>query len=166
MPSSTIKLQPVVLGGLLIGVLSALPIVKACCCLWMICGGILTAYLMQNASVVAITVGDGALGGLMAGALGACISLVLSIPMRLMTAAPFQNEALRRFAENPDMPAWVRGMLDSSASPAAIAVRIVTGFFLMLVLGAVFSTVGGMVGAAIFAKKAPVVPPPIPPEQS
>ena len=130
----------------------------------MICGGILTAYLMQNASLVAITVGDGALGGLLAGAIGALVDMVLSIPVRLLTT-PLQNEALRRLAETPDMPEWLRGMMDNSAGAGVVAFQIVTGFFLMLVLGAIFATIGGMVGAAIFARKAPVVPP-IPPEQS
>ena len=43
MPS---KLQPALLGGLLIGVLSALPFVSVlngCCCLWVILGGVLTS---------------------------------------------------------------------------------------------------------------------------
>ena len=42
------KLQPAVLGGLLIGVLSALPFVSMCCCLWVIAGGVLTTYLLQE----------------------------------------------------------------------------------------------------------------------
>ncbi len=39
---------PALLGGLFIGMLSALPIVSVgncCCCLWMIGGGVLAAYL-------------------------------------------------------------------------------------------------------------------------
>jgi hypothetical protein len=40
------KLQPAVLGGLLIGVRSALPFVSMCCCLWVIAGDVLTTCLL------------------------------------------------------------------------------------------------------------------------
>jgi hypothetical protein len=44
------------------------------------------------------------------------------------------------------------------------ALRIVFGFLFMLVLGAIFSTLGGLLGAVIFGKKTPPttidVPPP------
>ncbi len=45
------KFQPALLGGLVLGVLSALPIVSignVCCCLWVISGGVLAAYLLQR----------------------------------------------------------------------------------------------------------------------
>ena len=44
------KLQPALFGGLFIGVLSALPIINIgnCCCLWVIGGGVLATYLMQQ----------------------------------------------------------------------------------------------------------------------
>ena len=44
-------LMPAVWGGFFIGVLSALPIVGAanlCCCLWVICGGMVAAYLLSR----------------------------------------------------------------------------------------------------------------------
>ena len=47
------RLQPAFYGGLLIGVLSALPIVSAgncCCCLWVVAGGMLAVYLRQRGS--------------------------------------------------------------------------------------------------------------------
>ena len=45
------RLQPALLGGAFIGVLSALPIVSVgnvCCCLWMVTGGALTAWVLQQ----------------------------------------------------------------------------------------------------------------------
>jgi len=43
-------LQAPLLGGLFIGILSALPVVSwgNCCCLWIIGGGVLAAYLDQQ----------------------------------------------------------------------------------------------------------------------
>ena len=56
------KLQPAILGGVLIGVLSALPIVSAgnlCCCLWVVLGGVVAAYLLQQNQSTPLNVGDG-----------------------------------------------------------------------------------------------------------
>jgi len=56
------RLQPALYGGLLIGVLSALPFVSAgncCCCLWVVAGGMLAVYLRQQNSPFAITSAEG-----------------------------------------------------------------------------------------------------------
>jgi hypothetical protein len=48
------------------------------------------------------------------------------------------------------MPPDVRGYM---AGSLGTAVRLVIGFMLMLFLGSIFSTLGGLLGAAIFRKK-------------
>ena len=73
------KFQPALLGGLVLGVLSALPIINlgnTCCCLWVIAGGMTAAYLLQNAQVAPITSGDGAAVGFLAGVAGAIVWLL------------------------------------------------------------------------------------------
>jgi len=57
------KFQPALFGGLFIGVLSALPIINIgnCCCLWVIGGGVLATYLMQQNHPYPIAAADGAL---------------------------------------------------------------------------------------------------------
>ena len=80
------RLQPAFCGGLFIGVLSALPLVNVgncCCCLWVICGGALAAYLRQQSSPAQIDAAEGALVGLLAGVIGGVIATVLSIPFQL-----------------------------------------------------------------------------------
>ena len=64
------KMMPALLGGLFIGVLSSLPYIKGgnvCCCLWVISGGVLAAWLMQQNTPRPVTVGEGALVGLLLG---------------------------------------------------------------------------------------------------
>ncbi len=168
MPSK--NLRPALVGGLFIGVLSALPFISAlnvCCCAWVIAGGIVTAYLMQDASATAITTGDGALGGLVAGIIGAVVATILSIPINLI-AGPITQRALQRWLE---MSPEIRDAMPSFFAPGMGAgvgflVAIVFGFFVMLVFGAIFGTVGGMIGAAIFSRGKPTVvsgPPAAPP---
>jgi hypothetical protein len=74
------KLQPAVLGGLLIGVLSALPFVvrsTRAAALWVLAGGLLTAYPAAGASTMPMTAGDAAMAGLLAGVIGAIVAGVL-----------------------------------------------------------------------------------------
>jgi len=42
------KLKPAVLGGLVVGILSAIPFVNYCCCLWAIGGGLLAGMLYKG----------------------------------------------------------------------------------------------------------------------
>ena len=74
MNPAPLKLQPALFGGLFIGVLSALPIINIgnCCCLWVIGGGVLATYLMQQNHPYPISAADGALVGLLAGLIGGC----------------------------------------------------------------------------------------------
>src|SRR6476469_10315672 len=100
------KLQPALFGGLFIGVLSALPIINSgnCCCLWVIGGGVLATYLMQQNHPYPIAAADGALVGLLAGLMGGIIGVLLSIPLE-MVMGPVQQRMLQRLVlSNPDIP--------------------------------------------------------------
>ena len=61
------KTQPALLGGLFIGVLSALPVVNlgnCCCCLWVVAGGALAVYLLQQNDPAPVSTADAATVGL------------------------------------------------------------------------------------------------------
>jgi hypothetical protein len=153
------RLQPALYGGLLIGVLSALPVVSAgncCCCLWVIAGGMLAAYFRQQNSTVAVTSAEGALVGLMAGLIGGLIGVILSIPMDAMMG-PFQRQLMERvLSSQPDLPPETREMLErASSGPAVLAMKFVWS----IVTGAVFGMLGGLLGVAVFKKSAPPPPP-------
>jgi len=159
-------LRPAVWGALVIGVLSGLPLVSAgncCCCAWIVSGGMLAAYLLQNGSPAPITMGDGALVGLLAGLMGAVVNTLVSVPMSLVMG-PVQQRVFQRLLESqPDMPDNVRQAFDSFGGGALSAIGVAAGFVMMLVLGAVFASLGGLLGAFFFKKKGvPVQPPPVP----
>ena len=167
MPSK--NLQPALIGGLFIGILSALPIVGAfnvCCCLWVVGGGAIAAYLLQSGSATAISVGDGALVGLIAGLIGAIVDTILTIPIRLLTG-PMQARFFQRWMENAprDVPDSLRAFMEPGGmGGGGIVLATIANFMLMLVLGAIFATIGGMIGAAIFKRATPVSAPPEPPQ--
>jgi hypothetical protein len=152
-----LKLQPALFGGLFIGVLSALPIINFanCCCLWVIGGGVLATYLMQQNHPYPIAAADGALVGLLAGLVGGLLGTLLSIPIEMMMG-PFQRQFLERIlSSNPDIPEETRRMLENmNVGAVAIAFKLVLSVF----IGALFGMLGGLLGVALFKKKD--LPPP------
>ena len=150
--------QPALIGGAVVGVLSALPLISAgnlCCCLWVISGGVVAAYVLQLNQTTPITPGDGALAGLFAGLVGAAIYLVLSIPISMLMA-PMERVIMDRVIESGDVPPGFREFLTGYRGGAF---RLITGFVSMLVAGAIFSTLGGLLGTAIFKKSSPPATP-------
>ena len=159
------KLQPAFVGGVAIGVLSALPIIQLanCCCGWILFGGALAAYLTQQNHPEPMQIGDGAIAGLLAGIFGAVIWLFVSIPIDLMMA-PLQSEMSQRMLENmKDLTPELRSVFEQMRSGPVIGFGKVLWFFAMLVLGSVFGMFGGLFGALLFRKSSPVIPP-IPPQ--
>lgn len=158
-------LRPALLGGLVMGVLGALPGVSlgnCCCCAWLVTGGFVAAYLLQSNTPQPITMGDGALVGLLAGLFGAAVNVIVAVPMNLITG-PFQQRLVKRLAESqPDLPENARQIIDNIGAGGLSVVGTVMMFFVMLILGAVFSSLGGLLGAFFLKKKAAPEPPPPP----
>ena len=150
------RLQPAFFGGLFIGVLSALPFINVgncCCCLWVLCGGALTTYLMQQNHPYPLKVEDGLLGGLIAGVIGGAIAAFLSIPLQ-MAMGDFQARLLERIASNPDVPEETRRMLENIAfRSGAVGVMRVVSALIGICVDAVFGMLGGLIGIALFKKK-------------
>ncbi len=163
-------LQPALLGGLFIGVLSALPVVSLCncCCLWIVGGGTLAAYFQQQGDVAPITVARGARAGMLAGIVGAFVWLLASQALDVVIE-PLQtwmmDEVLRSAR---DMPPDARAWLESLAGSRSSTGRYAMGFAVMLVAGSLFAAAGGVVGAVYFrndvppALGGPIAPPPLP----
>ena len=145
-------LQPALIGGAVMGTLSALPLISAgnCCCLWLVSGGAVAAYVLQQNQQTSITPGDGALAGLLAGIVGAFIYLVLSIPITIVMA-PMERVMMERIIRNAgSMPPEFRNYVGTNIGTA---LRVAFGFFFILVFGCIFSTLGGLLGAVIFKKQ-------------
>jgi hypothetical protein len=159
-------LVPALLGGLFVGVLSALPFVSVanCCCIWIFTGGLLSAWLLQQNEQQPIGAGRGAFVGFSAGAIGAVVWLIVTVVLDPLIA-PFQQQMLATLAPNAsDLPPEVQSAFESLSQPGSAAVRFAVGFVAQGFTGAIFSTLGGLVGSSIFRPAhAPVVPPPLPP---
>jgi hypothetical protein len=162
-------MQPALLGGVFIGILSALPIVQwcNCCCLWIIGGGALAAYLQQQNQGTALTVGGGAQTGLFAGVIGAFVWLIVTRALDVVLR-PLQQQLVGEILRNAsDMPPEVRAMFESIGAQDG-GMQYTLSFLLMLVIGSAAAALGGAVAASYFRKDVPpalggpIPPPPLP----
>ncbi len=127
-------------GGLFIGILSALPIINVanCCCLWIVGGGVIASYVLQD-DRQPMTVGRGARAGLLAGIFGAFVWLFASMALDVVVA-PLQERMVDSMIRNAqDMP------------PASSPLRYVLGFLFHFFGGVIFATLGGVLGAIFFS---------------
>ena len=140
------KLKPALLGGLIVGVLSAIPFINYCCCIWSIGGGALAAFLYIKSSSVPVKTGDGAVVGGLAGVIGGIIYLVIGLPIAIF----FGMAAMEEQLSNSGVHLPFSGMI------LMIVASIAGAIFLALL-----ATLGGVIGVAIFEKrKDGGVPPP------
>ncbi len=160
------KLQPALLGGLVIGTLSALPVVSmgnCVCCLWVILGGMLATYLLQQTQPTPVDGVDGAITGLLAGLVGAVVGSLLAIPIQMLMGS-MQGDMLRRILEQggSDMPGEMRATLESLARGGVGGALMLLGLLMSLLVNAIFGALGGLLGTIMFKATMPPPPPPVP----
>jgi hypothetical protein len=156
-------MMPALLGGLFIGVLSSLPYIKGgnvCCCLWVISGGALAAWLMQQNTPRPVTAGEGAVVGLLSGLVGTVVWIAWGvIGLAVFSSSPFDMADFQRaMGEAEGMTPEAREALES-LSPA---VMLVVGGVIWAVVSMAFATLGGLLGAMLFKRKGgPGLPTPL-----
>ncbi|PYR33429.1 MAG: hypothetical protein DMF90_20860 [Acidobacteria bacterium] len=138
------------------GVLSALPLVNLgnlCCCFWVVSGGLVAAYLLQQGRPDAITPSEGAIVGLLAGIVGAFVQFLVSIPIGLIVA-PLERGLMQRAADMAgNMPPALREAFGSYSGQRAGLGFVALLCVRIMGLGVVFSTFGGLVGAVLFQRR-------------
>ena len=166
-------LKPALIGGVVLGILSALPIISAVnclCCAWVIAGSMLAANLYVKSSSTAVTLGRGVGLGFLTGAIGAVVDVLFAIPMHLMMRGMGVNfmEPLREALEQiPNIPPETKEALSSifaEDSGPGIFLIIAGGFFTLFSYSIV-GMLGGALGVAVFEQRKPGTmtgPPPIP----
>jgi hypothetical protein len=166
-------LKPALIGGVILGILSALPIVhllNCFCCAWVIGGSLLAANLYVKSSPVAVTLGRGVGLGMLTGAIGAIVHVLFAIPLHLMMRGMGVNfmEPLREWLEqipnmSPEMKDALGSTLAEGSGPGIFFVIFVG--FLTLIVYSIVGMLGGALGVALFEKRKPGTiggPPPIP----
>ena len=87
----------------------------------------------------------------------------LSVPIQLLMM-PLQRDAVEGLlASAADVPPEVRELLETLGSSGSF-VTVFIGFVVMLLVGMIFSTLGGLLGALVFRSNPPAAAPPLPPQ--
>jgi hypothetical protein len=154
-------LKSTLIGGGLFGLLGAIPVlnlVNCACCALVIGGGVLAAYLYSKECRAAGTefrAGSGALVGLVAGLFYAVTGTVVGGILKLVLPQPNPEEVMEQLEQLPfDIPPEA---LDSAArwmEGSAGFGGLIISFFFTLLVAAVFSTIGGLIGGAAFKVEA------------
>lgn len=133
------KIKPAAIGGVAMGILSAIPILGICCCLWALGGGFLAAMLYnKEIGGRGLTPGDGATLGAIAGGIAAPIYLIVGIPLSLL----FQGAQLAMFKSmGVDVPVESMGSGIVGAIGGALVGAIVI---------AILATLGGLLGSLVY----------------
>jgi hypothetical protein len=150
------RFQPALLGGLFIGVISALPVVGSanlCCCLWVVAGGALTVYLLQQGQPAPVETAEAALQGLIAGALGGVIYVAAfaGVVTGLM-GLNVEEQVRAALDRNAQLPEEVRTMVLNLVSGPSFLVLVAA---VTVPVYALFSMLGSLLGLALFKKKTP-----------
>lgn len=156
------KIKPALIGGVLIGLLSAIPFVNwvnICCCLWAIVGGVLAAQFYIKTSPIQVSVGEGAMLGALAGVIGGAIYILVGVPVSLLVGTAVKS-LLLGFIQNLD-PQQVQLIRQQLMTPQSVLGEIV-GAFIGAIFLVIFSTIGGLLAIPIFEKRKVGVPPPPP----
>ncbi len=114
------------------------PFANWCCCLFSIAGGVVAGLLYIKSSQTQVSVGEGAIVGGMAGAVGGIIYLIIALPMALIFGMAMMADQLNRSG------------VDIPVSPFVLMILggIITAIFL-----AVLATLGGLLSVPIFEKR-------------
>ncbi len=142
------KTKAALIGGVLAGVLSSIPIVNMCCFLWAIAGGFLAVFMYMKSTPPSFMTADAAKLGAMAGAIGAVVSLLIGVPFMLLGigSAAMQSADMER----------------AGISAGILAVGGIVGLILRAIVVVGFAVLGGIIGNAILNKNRPggTMPPP------
>lgn len=166
-------LVPALIGGVFLGVTSALPVVEylnCACCMLVIGGGVLAAYFYLKeypSDLPPASYGDGALLGLLTGLIGGLVWNLVAISLlfvKVRLGIEIEEMAdLEEALSNPEIPEAARAVLEGlftqgPMSPGLILVSAIVYFL----ASTVFATLGGILGVAIFQKKRPPAAPSAP----
>ena len=160
-------LKATLIGGGVAGAVASLPLVGALnclCCALIIGGGFLAAFLYSKecrTQGVEFSARNAWVVGLVAGLFYAIGAVIVGGLLQLVIPAPDPEQIIESLRQFMDVPPEAEDAIYRFAGGGSGFVKLVVGFFLNLILGAIFSTVGGLIGGAVFKVEAqpPVAPP-------
>jgi hypothetical protein len=147
------KLGPALIGGAVIGIISAIPIVNfinCFCCAGVIIGGIVAVRQYQkNLGALELTSSEGMTLGLMAGASGALISTILTA----MITGGVKRQIDKILEYSSEMPPEIEDALIRIQDMGGEMFFIIVGLVFSLIIYSIFGIIGGLIAVSVLKKK-------------
>ena len=147
------KLRPALIGGALIGIISAIPIISLIncfCCTGVVIGGIVAVHLYnKNLGGLELTSSEGVVIGLMAGASGALISTILTS----MITGGVKNQINKILEYSNEIPPELQDALIRIQEMGGNLFFVIVGLVFSLIIFSIFGIIGGLIGVSLFRKK-------------
>jgi hypothetical protein len=149
--------RPAITGGIFLGVLSTVPFFNLGCCLWLLAGGGMAAFLVNRQRPGQLKLGDGALAGVSAGLVGTIVSTVLSIPIQsaMYTAAniPEIRKQLDEWSTALELPPDFVKQMEPMLTPGFSATRLVAWAICFSIVSGLFAMIGGILTVAMLNRQ-------------
>lgn len=153
------KMRAVLIGGVTLGLLSAIPPISfanMCCCVWVLGGGALASYLYVGRSQTPVMMGQGAELGALSGVVGTIVSHSIGIPLGLILGESFNRFLVKVFDNfSPQAAEEMRKQLEIAQAQTfaqKLPVILATAAFNTVIYIA-FATLGGLLGVKLFEKR-------------
>ncbi|HOT68429.1 MAG TPA: hypothetical protein PLW30_01995 [Candidatus Saccharicenans sp.] len=143
---------PALIGGALMGAVSAIPFINCLCCLWAVAGAMFSFYLLNQKTSFPLKLSDGLLVGALAGVCGGLINALLEIPLspiNIRIVQRYINSVSRFMKELP--PGWEE-LLQINYQGLDLPSVLLSLLFSSLFF-AFFGAIGGLIGYSLFKKE-------------
>ncbi len=164
------KTIPALYGGILMGVISAIPFlnfINCLCCAGIMLGGFLAVYFYKNnftPDSPPMTSGDCMSLGALAGVFGAIVGAILGM-FFLTIFGNIAGEFMMNFLKNMDLnvPPGTWEKAEEDMRGGGIMKQEMMGIIFSLILDPLFGLLGGLIGYSVFKPKPQFPPPPMMP---
>mgnify|MGYP000602843796 CR=1 FL=1 len=149
------KIRPAMFGGLTIALISTIPIlnfINCFCCAGVILGGFVSVYFFNKAledESIRLSLNDGFSLGVMSGALGALISMILKTAI----GANLKQQIEKILHSPAQLPEELEEMLIQLAENMSDFVLLTIDLGLSLVINIIFASLGAIIAVSYFNKK-------------
>ena len=147
--------QPALLGGMFLGVLSSIPIVSIGFCMWILFGGAIAAQQVARQRRSGITYGDGAFAGVLSGLFGSLVGTTIQMSLRVIAAPIFesQQQQLEQILNQMGVEGPMRDWVLRAASGEISLTTVIFTLFSNLLAFSLFAMIGGILAIALLKRR-------------
>jgi hypothetical protein len=162
------KFIPSMYGGVIIGVISAVPflnLLNCFCCAGIMFGGFLAIFFYKNnftPDTPPFTAGDCMTVGVFAGLVGAVVAVFLESILNVIFGNVFGRFVLEQLQNmNLNIPEESRDAIEEALQGGLTVGKLFLSLITGLILNSIFGMLGGLIGYNVYKPKTPQMQPPI-----